>query len=191
MISHLYSRPVMGLSNKQKRHMKSIALASAKKRKLQRETVVDSESHSEPQSDRSARLRCQSRYDDRTDTAGDENLIWHHPGESVNESKNELKNESKNEPKVEEKAEGESPRKLPTLAWNNSGEKYFRQTYGKGSRSTTKRERKKARGLEVEAKKSLPIHDVWKRQVELGLGKQNIGQRELENAASSAVPPTP
>lgn len=67
----------------------------------------------------------------------------------------------------------EKPLPKLQLTWKASGEKNFRQTYGKGSRSTTKREKKKVQALQAEAKKSLSIQDVWKRAAELGLGKKD------------------
>lgn len=98
------------------------------------------------------------------------------------------------EPEIEEKEEAHSPPKFPTLTWKDTAEKSLRQTYGKGSRSTTKRERKKARELQEEAKKSRPIQDVWKREVELGLGaknKESHGELEKEEEDSSSAVSTP
>lgn len=69
----------------------------------------------------------------------------------------------RNKPKSEEKRK-QSFLRLQ-LAWKNliEPEKIFCQMYKKGSRSTTKRERKKAQELQEEVKKSLLLQDFYKR----------------------------
>ena len=65
----------MGFTNKQKRLMKSNALASVKKRKLQSGAV-------KPQSNRSARLLRQLQYDEHWNTAGYDDTRWYQSEDS-------------------------------------------------------------------------------------------------------------
>lgn len=201
----------MGSSNKQKRHMKAIALTSAKKRKLGHETAKSKPDSRSPieRSDRPTRLLRQLQYDKHWDMAGDKSLAWcdseedddnndNDDGEEREEEGEEEEQEMEDEEELEneeekKEKEDEEKKSLPklrdTLVWNDSGDKQFRQTHGKGSRSTTKRQKKKTREWEMEAKKSLSIVDVWKRAAELGLEKKHIEKGGEESL--SAVVSTP
>ena len=59
----------------------------------------------------------------------------------------------------------------------DSGQKStIRQSYGLGSKSTTTRKNNLAKGVRVEAKKSLSIQDVFKRQIDLRLSQRTEGK---------------
>lgn len=82
---------------------------------------------------------------------------------------------------------GETPLLKLLLTWKASGEDNFRQAYGKGSRSTTKREKKRVKALQEEAKKSLSIQDMWKRAAERGSEKGSTTEKELPVAVSTPL----
>lgn len=65
------------------------------------------------------------------------------------------------------------------IKWNADGDQKFRGTYGKGSRSSLKRQKKSARELAKEASKSYNIGELWQRNRDLGLTSSANAQRGL------------
>ena len=87
----------------------------------------------------------------------------------VMDMESDLDNETENPPTNEQSRPSSGTLGQLPLRWNQDAGKNLRGAYGSGSRSTNKRERKKAKELECEAKKSCNIVAVFGRQRELNL----------------------
>jgi len=81
----------------------------------------------------------------------------------------ELNNEIESLPTNEQSRSASGTFGQLPLRWNQDPGKNLRGAYGSGSRSTHKRERRKAKALECEAKKSCNVVAVFGRQRELNL----------------------
>ena len=82
----------------------------------------------------------------------------------------------------------ESRSALGQLQWNRDAGKGLRGAYGSGSRSTHKRERKKAEALECEAKKSCNIVALFNRQRELNLYSPTVQENSVPTMPMQLTP---
>lgn len=80
-----------------------------------------------------------------------------------------------------------SPRLLPAvLKWNQDGEQKLRGSYGRGSKSTSRRQRISAQEHAKEASKSYNITALWQRNQDLGLVSSASTQGEPGQPSNSA-----
>ena len=77
---------------------------------------------------------------------------------------------------------------LGQLRWKQDAGKSLRGAYGSGSRSTHKRERKKAEALECEAKKSCNIVALFQRQRELNLHSPTVQDNPMPTLPIQSTP---
>lgn len=103
------------------------------------------------------------------------------------------KEEMENEEQVEKQEVGQidkaaAPKKLQ-LKWRKGAGNYLRGGYGNGSKATSKRRRKAAKGLEEDGLQSYQIEALWERNRELGMLSQNSTQAEsVELNSLSQIP---
>ena len=105
--------------------------------------------------------------------------------ESEPDVESELNNETESLPTNEQSRSASGTFGQLPLRWNQDAGKNLRGAYGSGSRSTHKRERRKAKALECEAKKSCNIVAVFGRQRELNL---SLSPTVQENSMPTTLP---
>ncbi|KAN0076035.1 hypothetical protein V8E54_007305 [Elaphomyces granulatus] len=105
--------------------------------------------------------------------------------ESEPDVESELNNETESLPTNEQSRSASGTFGELPLRWNQDAGKNLRGAYGSGSRSTHKRERRKAKALECEAKKSCNIVAVFGRQRELNL---SLSPTVQDNSMPTTLP---
>ncbi len=79
-----------------------------------------------------------------------------------------------------------SPEICPVeIKWNRKGENNLRGGYGKGLRSSLKRQKKSAKELEVEALKTYNIEAIWQRHRDLSINSEAISPVRLAETSES------
>lgn len=180
----------------QLKNARLVAAEQAKKRKIEVDTTLQPGINDQ---------LCNVHTSDTSDTDDSEeaNGTWFW-NLSVNESCSDSEEEPQGKRQLDEgglDVELEEPRSeeavplrnaVKEIRWNKEGENNLKGSYGKGSRSTKKRQRKATKELAKEAAKTHNIIALWQRNRDLGLISKTNSQLGLpEPGPESESNPSP
>ena len=132
---------------------------------------------------------------DTSDAEG-ESGIWY-SNESANESGSDMEVEGHSD--VDEEVESRTKESrtqeeaklqvfLNDIRWNRDGESSLRGAYGKGSKSSSQRQRKSTRDFEREASQTYNIGALWQQGRDLGLTSATTSQVVRPGEPSQLLP---